>query len=71
MKIKKFNFKKVNNTNNTAIKIIKNSKLDYGMVVAENQKNGKGQYGRKWISYKGNLFVSIFYNIDRINFSVK
>ena len=54
MKIKKFNFKKVNSTNKTAIKIIKNSKLNYGMVVSENQKNGKGQYSKKWISYKGN-----------------
>ncbi|MDA9594786.1 biotin--[acetyl-CoA-carboxylase] ligase [Candidatus Pelagibacter sp.] len=71
MKIKKFNFKKVNSTNKTAIKIIKNSKLNYGMVVSENQKNGKGQYSKKWISYKGNLFVSFFYNIDNINFSIK
>jgi BirA family biotin operon repressor/biotin-[acetyl-CoA-carboxylase] ligase len=71
MKIKRFNFKKVNSTNSTAIKIIKNTKIDYGMVVSENQKNGKGQYGRKWISYKGNLFVSIFYNIDNIKFSIK
>ena len=71
MKIKKFNFKKVYSTNKTAIKIIKNSKLDYGMIVSESQKNGKGQYGRKWISYKGNLFVSFFYNINNFNFSIK
>lgn len=71
MKIKRFNFKKVNSTNRTAIKIIKNSKFDYGMVVSENQKNGKGQYGKKWISYKGNLFVSFFYNIDNIDSSIK
>ena len=24
-------------------------------------KKGRGQYGKKWISYKGNLFVSIFF----------
>jgi len=71
MNIKRFNFKKVNSTNRTAIKIIKNSELDYGMVVSEKQKNGKGQYGKKWISYKGNLFVSLFYNIDNINLSIK
>ena len=71
MKFKRFNFKKVNSTNRTAIKIIKNSKFDYGMVVSENQKNGKGQYGKKWISYKGNLFVSLFYNIDNIDSSIK
>ena len=71
MKIKRFNFKKVYSTNKTAIKIVKKSKLNYGMVVSETQKNGKGKYGRKWISYKGNLFVSFFYNLDNINFSTK
>ncbi len=71
MKFKRFNFKKVNSTNCTAIRIIKNSKLDYGMITSEIQKKGKGQYGRKWISFKGNLFVSIFYNIDNIDLSIK
>ena len=71
MKIKKFNFKKVYSTNKTAIKIINSTKLNYGMIVSESQKNGKGQYGRNWISFKGNLFVSFFYNIDNINFSIK
>ena len=60
MKISKFNFKKVNSTNNTAIKIVKNSNLNFGMIISETQKNGKGQYARKWISNKGNLFVSFF-----------
>ena len=71
MKIRKFNFKKVNSTNNTAIKIIKNSKFNFGMIVSETQKNGKGQYGRKWISYKGNLFVSFFFNLNKSNLSNK
>tara|TARA_B110001452_G_scaffold211713_1_gene182228 strand:- start:168 stop:707 length:540 start_codon:yes stop_codon:yes gene_type:complete len=71
MKIRKFNFKIVNSTNDTAIKIIKKTKFDYGMVVSEKQKNGKGQYGKKWISYKGNLMVSFFYNIDKINLPLK
>ena len=71
MNIRKFTFKKVNSTNNTAIKVIKNSNLNYGMIVSETQKNGKGQYGRKWISYKGNLFVSFFFNLDRIDLTIK
>jgi BirA family biotin operon repressor/biotin-[acetyl-CoA-carboxylase] ligase len=25
----------------------------------------------KWISIKGNLFVSFFYNLDKINLSLK
>ena len=71
MKIRKFNFKIVNSTNDTAIKIIKKTTFDYGMVVSEKQKKGKGQYGKKWISYKGNLLVSFFYNIDKINLPLK
>ena len=65
MKFKIFRFKKVNSTNNTAIRIIQNSNLNYGMVISEMQNNGRGQYGKKWISYKGNLFISFFYKIGR------
>ena len=57
MRLKKFKFKKVNSTNNTAIRIIKNSDFKFGMVTADTQLSGKGQYGKKWISNKGNLFV--------------
>ena len=71
MKFKKFKFKKVRSTNSTAIRIIKKTNFKYGMVISESQTNGKGQYGRKWISHKGNLFVSIFYNLDDINYSIK
>ena len=60
MKFKVFKFKKVKSTNNTAIRIIRNSNLYYGMVSSETQSNGRGQYGKKWVSYKGNLFVSFF-----------
>ena len=65
MKIKKFKFKKVKSTNNTAIRIIKETKYNLGMVVAESQTNGRGQYGRKWISSKGNLFVSFFNELNK------
>ena len=70
MKFKIFRFKKVKSTNNTAIRIIKKTNVDYGMIVSANQSNGKGQRGRKWISYKGNLFVTFFYNLKNINFSL-
>ena len=71
MQFKIFRFKKVESTNNSAIRIIKNSNTDYGMIIANEQKNGRGQYGKKWISYKGNLFVSFFYKFDHINISLK
>ena len=71
MKFKIFRFKKVDSTNKTAIRIIKNLDLDCGMIVSEMQSNGRGQYGRKWISYKGNFFVSFFYNLENIGISHK
>ena len=70
MRLKKFKFKKVNSTNNTAIRIIKNSNFKYGMVTADTQLSGKGQYGKKWVSNKGNLFVSFFHEIKNINISL-
>ena len=70
MKIKKFKFKKVKSTNNTAIRIIKETKYNLGMIVAESQSNGRGQYGRKWISSKGNLFVSFFNEINKKKISI-
>jgi BirA family biotin operon repressor/biotin-[acetyl-CoA-carboxylase] ligase len=71
MKFKIFRFKKVESTNNSAIRIIKNSNIDYGMIIANEQKNGRGQYGKKWISYNGNLFVSFFYRLDYLTVSLK
>ena len=71
MKFKIFRFRKVKSTNNTAIRIIRNSNLNYGMVISEMQNNGRGQYGKKWISYKGNLFISFFYNLEHFTVSVK
>ena len=70
MKLKKFKFKRVKSTNNTAIRIIKESNYSSGMVIAETQVKGRGQYGRKWISSKGNLFVSFFNELNKINLSI-
>tara|TARA_Y100001970_G_scaffold281642_1_gene392871 strand:- start:1817 stop:2344 length:528 start_codon:yes stop_codon:yes gene_type:complete len=63
MKFKKFLLKVTDSTNNVAIKKIKqgNSK---GIIIAEKQTKGRGQHGNKWISSKGNLFISIFFEIN-------
>ena len=71
MKFKKFKFKKVKSTNNTAIRIIKETKYNLGMIVADTQVNGRGQYGKKWISSKGNLFISFFNELNQTNLSIK
>ena len=70
MKLKKFKFKKVNSTNNTAIRLIKSKNLKLGMVIAETQSKGKGQYGKSWISNKGNLFVSFFHELNVSDISI-
>ena len=70
MKFKIFRFKKIKSTNNTAIRIIKNSNVKFGMIVAQTQYGGRGQYGRKWISYKDNLLVSFFYSLKDLKLSI-
>ena len=70
MKFKKFKFKRVKSTNSTALRIIKETNYTLGMVVAETQTEGRGQYGRKWASLKGNLFVSFFNELKKTNLSI-
>ena len=69
MKFKKFFYKKVNSTNDLAIKKIK-TRITQGIIVADYQKKGRGQYGKKWISFKGNLFMTIFFKIKE-NINIK
>ena len=67
MIFKKFFYKKVNSTNDLAIKKIKTG-ITQGIIVADYQKKGRGQHGKKWLSIKGNLFITIFFKIkDNIN----
>ena len=71
MKFKVFRYKKVKSTNNTAIRIIRETNHNFGMIISETQTGGKGQYGRKWISYKGNILISFFYKLKKMNLSMK
>ena len=70
MKFKILRFKRLRSTNDTAIRIIQNSSLKYGMIIAENQSHGRGQYGKKWLCFKGNLFVSFFYSLENLNLTL-
>ena len=69
MRFKVFKYNKVKSTNFTAIRLIRSIKISSGMIISELQGQGRGQYGRKWISQKGNLFVSFFYKIDNLALS--
>ena len=69
MIFKKFFYKKVNSTNDLAIKKIKTG-ISQGIIVADYQKKGRGQHGKKWLSFKGNLFITIFFKINH-NINIK
>ena len=69
MKFKKFFYKKVNSTNDLAVKKIK-SGFTKGIIISEYQNKGRGQFGKKWISFNGNLFMSVFFEIKK-NISIK
>jgi len=61
MKFKIYKFDRVTSTNDMAINLIKEEKKESGCVCADSQTKGRGTHGRKWISDKGNLFISIFF----------
>ena len=69
MIFKKFFYKKVNSTNDLAIKKIKTG-ISQGIIIADYQKKGRGQHGKKWLSFKGNLFITIFFKIKE-NINIK
>ena len=63
MRFEIFRFPSVSSTNDVAISLIKKEKKILGCVYAETQTKGRGTYGKKWISNKGNLFISIFFHL--------
>ena len=64
MKLKVTKFKSVKSTNDKAIKLIQNGKVTSGFIIADLQTKGRGTMGKKWISKKGNIFISIFFKVD-------
>ena len=64
MRLKKYSFKKVQSTNDIAIKLVK-SGVKKGIIISEQQTKGRGQRGNKWISNRGNLFLTVFFKISK------
>ena len=64
MVLKKFKYKKVSSTNDIAMKKIRQG-YKSGIIISDKQTRGRGQHGKKWISNKGNLFLSIFFIINK------
>tara|TARA_B100000579_G_scaffold421070_1_gene421451 strand:- start:193 stop:705 length:513 start_codon:yes stop_codon:yes gene_type:complete len=65
MKIQMVKYDSVDSTNNVAIRRIKNGKIKPTLIIANSQKKGRGQYGRKWSSYKGNIFMTFYFNLKK------
>ncbi len=70
MKISLKKFKTVKSTNDVALKLIKKNVTKPTLITSEKQTSGRGRFGKKWISQKGNLFITIFFRLDqkKINF---
>ena len=60
MKIKKFKYKIVNSTNDTAINLIKNKKLKIGFIIADKQKKAKDSVAINGFLTKG-IFLYLFF----------
>ena len=64
MVLKKFKYKKVSSTNDIAMQKIRQG-YKSGVIISDKQTQGRGRHGKKWVSNKGNLFFSIFFNINK------
>ena len=71
MKLKIVKFKSVKSTNDEAIKLIRSDKYFLGLVLSDSQIKGRGTMGKKWISYKGNIFISIFFKVNLIKIKIE
>ena len=59
-----FYFNEVDSTNNEAKKLIEKENIKYGLVVSNYQSKGRGRFGNKWISQRGNFFSSFFFPVN-------
>ena len=71
MKLKIIKFKSVKSTNDKAIKLIRSDKYLLGLVSSDLQTQGRGTMGKKWISDKGNIFISIFFKVNLIKIKIE
>ena len=65
MKLNLIKFSNVKSKNDEAIKKIKSKKVHAGIVYSYSQTKGRGTMGKKWISFNGNFFVTIFFELKK------
>lgn len=60
-------YNEVESTNSLALELAQNNKLQNNeVIIASSQSNGRGRQNKKWISPRGNLYMSILIR-DNIN----
>ena len=64
MKLRSLKFKSVKSTNDIALMLIKKDNIKPSIILSERQTKGRGTMGKKWVSQKGNLFLSIFFDMS-------
>jgi BirA family biotin operon repressor/biotin-[acetyl-CoA-carboxylase] ligase len=65
MKLRLTKFKSVKSTNDIAHMLIKKKNIRPTIILSERQSKGRGTMGKKWISKKGNLFITIFFDMSK------
>ena len=63
MKFKTIRYGSIKSTNDKAIEFIKSGKITPSIILAKKQTLGKGRYGKRWTSLKGNIFLTFFFQI--------
>ena len=71
MKLRSLKFKSVKSTNDIALMLIKKNSTRPSIILSEIQTKGRGTMGKKWVSKKGNLFLSIFFDMSKKNIDFK
>ena len=65
MKLRPIKFKSVKSTNDIALMLLKKDNIKPSIILSERQTKGRGTMGKKWISKRGNLFLSIFFDMSK------
>ena len=64
----RFNLIKLNSvdsTNNYAINLLKKKNFSQSIIIANHQSKGRGRSKNKWISLKGNIFMSLVFEVNK------
>jgi BirA family biotin operon repressor/biotin-[acetyl-CoA-carboxylase] ligase len=61
---KVYYFDSIDSTQNQALKLASDAKNDGAVIIAQRQTGGKGRDGRRWISPKGGIWLSVILHPD-------